>query len=308
MGTRKAIIASSPLKSLLDWPRMDLEDAGKQLDVELEISQEMVNAKKAKISKSHSSHQSSKKRSNIPKRASKHHKKNNKRLQKRAKIRRVEIETGYKHPREFTSIGTTGADTSSIDGFDGLSKVPDFDGVNQVNDVQNLLETPKSSKKLDYYVEHFSKDPYLAYSEQQEWMNDNEGHMKNYRRRLGKPHKLKRSRTANRHTRDIAQPLSHKSTSKKVVIENGYQNEYSDPKELPVANFIPDADLPGLKANEMEDIRKLPYFGGVNNEKTILKDNDGKKLDIVVEHFSKDPFLAESEREEWMKGQIHFKP
>ena len=64
--------------------------------------------------------------------------------------------------------------------------MPEFDGASDFGSVQKLFETPHKSKKLDYYVEHFSKDPYVAYSEREEWMKENDLHLNKFRRRLPK--------------------------------------------------------------------------------------------------------------------------
>lgn len=121
--------------------------------------------------------------------------------------KRVEIEDGFKSQSPFTNLNGVSHEISKVDspisdltskssdsvsdeGFagkslelDSLAKLPDFDGLNNRKDVQELFETP-TSKKFDYYVEHFSTDPYLAESEKEEWMKENDSRMKQYRRRL----------------------------------------------------------------------------------------------------------------------------
>lgn len=135
-------------------------------------------------------------------------KQNEKNIRK-SNTKRVEIEDGFKSQsplisnfdgasHEITKVDSTNSDFGpkasvalSDEGFggktaevDNLAKLPDFVGLNNRKDVQELFETP-TNKKFDYYVEHFSNDPYLAESEKEEWMKDSDARMKQYRRRLG---------------------------------------------------------------------------------------------------------------------------
>jgi hypothetical protein len=216
-------------KSMTVLPEDESKDSDSKLKdvVEIGIAREMIEANKNPEGQSQSSRKTLKKnvkslrqaltaKSKIKQRKNVVKKKGKMSLKRKTK--RVEIETGHKDQSPFSEIKeiTNGVDNVDLqntglgpeagdaisadsiglkaDAFDGLEKdLPDFAGLDNVGDVQKILETPKhKTKKLDYFVEHFSNDPYVAESEREQWMKENDIRPKQYRRRLEKTKQGKR--------------------------------------------------------------------------------------------------------------------
>ncbi|XP_031561826.1 microtubule-associated protein RP/EB family member 1-like isoform X2 [Actinia tenebrosa] len=268
--------------------------------------------------------------------------------------KRVEIEDGFKSDSNpFSNLKEVANGVDKVDlqtavlgseaefktnTFDALDRdLPDFGGLDNVGDVEKLLETPKPKKKMDYYVDHFSSDPYEAESEKEQWLQENRIRPKQYRREVKNTDGQGKVPLTYQHSSETFNTKSsipqqrlqikqnkkniRKLNTKRVEIEDGFKAQSrlssldgvsreiskvessSSGFSSKASDDVADEGF-GSKAVEVDSLEKLPDFDGLNNRKDVqelFETPTNKNFDYYVEHFSNDPYLAESEREEWMK-------
>lgn len=200
VGDKKSLLANAPKSRAKDIDSR-LNDV-----VEIGIAREMMEANKKHVKKGHhrsktlhGKNRSKTSRSKIP--LKKIILKHKKAKSSKNAAKRVEIEDGFKSDTSpFSNLKEVENGVDKVDlqtavlgseaefktnMFDGLNRdLPDFGGLDNVGDVEKLLETPKPKKKMDYYVDHFSSDPYEAESEKEQWLQENSIRSKEYRREV----------------------------------------------------------------------------------------------------------------------------